>query len=267
MTATLRALPGWLTGSGVIAIGMAVMNVTNYGFTLLAARILGPEEYGAVAALMGLMLVLNVIALGLQATAARRIARHPGHVVEIRHSVLAAASRAALTLGLLTLASLPLLVPLLRLDDALPVLLLAISCLPLTVMGGQAGILQGERRWLLLAAVYVGVGVGRLGFGVAGMWWREDVVGAMVGITVGAFVPALVGWVALRRPDATDSAARRVPTGPPKGPTRPRRRRGCWSRSCTTATRCSPSSPSPTPTSSWPAACSANRSAACTPGG
>lgn len=220
MTATLRALPGWLTGSGVIAIGMAVMNVTNYGFTLLAARILGPEEYGAVAALMGLMLVLNVIALGLQATAARRIARHPGHVVEIRHSVLAAASRAALTLGLLTLASLPLLVPLLRLDDALPVLLLAISCLPLTVMGGQAGILQGERRWLLLAAVYVGVGVGRLGFGVAGMWWREDVIGAMAGITVGAFVPALVGWAALRRPDTTLVAPTpdRAPEGPDQTP-------------------------------------------------
>lgn len=201
MTApSLRTLPGWLTGSGVIAIGMAVMNVTNYGFTLLAARILGPEEYGAVAALMGLMLVLNVIALGFQATAARRIARHPEHVVEISHSVMAAASRAALALGLITLACLPLLVPLLRLDDALPVLLLAVSCLPLTVMGGQAGILQGERRWLLLAAVYVGVGVGRLGFGVAGMWWRDDVIGAMVGITVGAFVPALVGWAALRRP-------------------------------------------------------------------
>ncbi len=207
MTRSLRALPGWLTGSGVIAVGMGIMNVTNYGFTLLAARILGPSEYGAVAALMGLMLVLNVIALGLQATAARRIARHPAGLTQIRHNVVSAASRAALTLALLTLASFPILVPLLRLDNALPVVLLAISCLPLTVMGGQAGILQGERRWLPLAAVYIGVGAGRLGFGVLGMWWREDVVGAMAGVTVGAFVPVLIGWLALRPPRPGQASA------------------------------------------------------------
>lgn len=198
MSSLRDRLPPWLTNSGVIALGMGVMNVTNYGFTLLAARMLGPAQYGAVAALMGLMLVLNVIALGLQAAAARRISRRPDLAEEVRRSVVGAAWRAGVVLCLLTLLSFPLLVSLLRLDGVTPVLLLALSCIPLTIMGGQAGILQGERRWLALALLYVGVGVGRLGFGFLGMWWRDDVLGAMVGVTIGALVPISVGWVAIR---------------------------------------------------------------------
>jgi O-antigen/teichoic acid export membrane protein len=78
-------------------------------------------------------------------------------------------------------------------------LLLAASCLPLTLMGAQAGLLQGERRWYSLAAVYVAVGLGRVLLGFGGMLWREDVTGAMVGVTLGNVVPTVIGWFALRR--------------------------------------------------------------------
>jgi O-antigen/teichoic acid export membrane protein len=77
-------------------------------------------------------------------------------------------------------------------------------------MGGQAGILQGERRWWSLAAIYLTVGIGRIGFGVAALVVRPDTLGAMTGVTVGAFLPAVVGWLALRRPDRRE-AARRAP--------------------------------------------------------
>ena len=68
---TASRLAGVLQGSAVIAVAMGVMNVTTYGFTILAARLLGPVEYGALAAVMGLLLVLDVLSLGLQATGAR----------------------------------------------------------------------------------------------------------------------------------------------------------------------------------------------------
>ena len=45
---------------GVIAVAMGVMNLGTYGFTIIAARLLGPREYGAVAALMGLLLIALV---------------------------------------------------------------------------------------------------------------------------------------------------------------------------------------------------------------
>ena len=73
-----RRLPSWLLGSGVIAVAMGVMNVATYGFTILAARLLGPSEYGALAAVMGLLMVVSVLSLGRQATGARRVAASPG---------------------------------------------------------------------------------------------------------------------------------------------------------------------------------------------
>ena len=38
---------------------MGVMNVATYAFTILAARVLGPKDYGAFAALMGVLLVIT----------------------------------------------------------------------------------------------------------------------------------------------------------------------------------------------------------------
>mgnify|MGYP006178284451 CR=1 FL=1 len=55
-----KRLPALLRGSMVIAVSMAVMNLATYGFTVIAARLLGPSEYGALAAVMGLLLVVVI---------------------------------------------------------------------------------------------------------------------------------------------------------------------------------------------------------------
>lgn len=115
---------------------MAVMNVTTYGFQIVAARLLGPPEYGALAGLMALLLVLSVLQLGLQATAARRIAAEPDHVAQIERTILAVTYRAALALGALTLLAFPAVWLLLRLNDPVPAVLLAAATVPMTVMGG-----------------------------------------------------------------------------------------------------------------------------------
>jgi hypothetical protein len=116
---------GWRIAG--IAVAMAVMNVTTYGFQLVAARILGPAEYGALAGLMALLLVLSVLQLGLQATAARRISSTPGHVAQIERTIMAVTYRAALALGGLTLLASPLVWLALRLDDPVPAVLLAVA--------------------------------------------------------------------------------------------------------------------------------------------
>ena len=58
----------------VLAAGMAVANAGNYGFNLVMAFLLGPEAYGALAALLALVLVGSVPGLALQAVVARRTA-------------------------------------------------------------------------------------------------------------------------------------------------------------------------------------------------
>ena len=189
-----------LRGSAGIAVAMAVMNVATYAFQMISARLLGPTEYGAVASLMALLMVVAVLQLGLQATGARRISAEPEHVGQIERMVLRVTYRSALALGLLMLVLAPLVHQVLRLDSVVPALLLAVSAVPLTVMGGQAGVLQGERRWFSLAGIYLAMGLARVVVGTACIAVSPTETAAMLGVTVAMFAPALVGWVALRRP-------------------------------------------------------------------
>jgi O-antigen/teichoic acid export membrane protein len=194
----------------VIAVAMGIMNLTTYGFTILAARILGPEDYGALAAVMGLLLVVNVLSLGLQATGARRVSASTDHARDlptIERQVMSTSYESAVVLGLLTLAATPLVTAVLNLGSWGAAALIAVTAVPQSVMGGQAGILQGERRWAPLAAIYVAMGVGRLGFGALGMLLDPDDLGAMAGVAVGAFLPVVVGWLALRHPSRALGAA------------------------------------------------------------
>jgi O-antigen/teichoic acid export membrane protein len=190
---------------------MAVMNVTTYGFTILAARVLGPAEYGALAAVMGVLLVVNVLSLGLQATGARRVSASPQDLPEIERDVMATSYVSALVLGALLLLATPVITSRLSLDSWGAAALIAVTAVPLSIMGGQAGILQGERRWGPLAGIYLAVGVGRLGFGVVGLVVERDTLGAMAGVAAGAFLPVVVGALALRH---TDRRGPHVATGP-----------------------------------------------------
>ncbi|HEX2892728.1 MAG TPA: polysaccharide biosynthesis protein [Marmoricola sp.] len=188
-----------LRGPGAIAIAMGVMNVATYGFTMIAARLLGPQTYGALASLLATLLVIGVLQLGLQATAARRISAEPQHVAQIEKTVLGVTYRASLLVGVILLLLTPLVNRVLKLDSLGTAALVAVAAVPLTMMGGQAGVLQGERRWWPLAVMYVASGVPRLLIGTGLILWRPDEFAAMVGITVGLLPPVALGWWALRR--------------------------------------------------------------------
>jgi len=185
---------------GSIALAIAVMNVATYAYTLVAARLLGPRSYGAFAAVMGLLLVVGVLQLGLQATGARRIAAHPEDVAEIEHNLRRVTWGASIGLALLCLALTPVINAALHLDSLATASLVALVALPMTLMGGQAGILQGERRWTALALVYLAAGVPRLVIGTAFLLWRPTEFWAVMGVAIGFVAPTVVGWLALRDP-------------------------------------------------------------------
>lgn len=193
-----RRLPSLLAGGSSIAVAMGIMNVATYGFTMIAARILGPVDYGAIASLMALLMVIAVLQLGLQATAARRISATPGHVGQIERVILTVTYRAAFLLGAVLLIASPAINALLRLDSMLAAVLIALTAVPLTIMGGQAGILQGERRWMPLAMLYLAVGLPRLVIGSLFMLWHPTETSAMLAVTLGMVAPVVVGWYALR---------------------------------------------------------------------
>lgn len=179
---------------------MGVMNIATYGYTVAAAHLIGPEAFGAFSALMGVLLVVNVLSLGLQATGARRIAADPHHVREIERVVLRVGYRSAAVMALLCLLLAPVLNAVLRLGSLPTAMLVALAVAPLTLMGAQAGVLQGERRWGPLSGVYLAQGLGRVACGVGLMLvWRTEFA-AVLGVALGAWLPVLVGARALRRP-------------------------------------------------------------------
>jgi O-antigen/teichoic acid export membrane protein len=190
----------FLRSSAVIAVAMAVMNVTTYAYTVIAAHTIGKEPYGAFSALMGALLVISVLSLGLQATGARRIAAHPDQVVAIERIVLDVGLRSALVLGAICLMIAPLLNSLLRLESLPTAMLVCVAAVPLTYMGAQAGVLQGEQRWEPLALIYLSAGLGRIVLGTALITAWPGEFSAMLGVALGCWVPVLVGHIALRRP-------------------------------------------------------------------
>jgi O-antigen/teichoic acid export membrane protein len=199
-----------VSGGALVAGGMVLMNVLAYGFTVLGAWLLVPREFGALTALLGIVLVGSVASLGLQATAARRLAVTPEH----RDEIVAAVARVTLLVGvsmalLVALSSL-VLTPLLRLDDYRLVVVCGLTMVPLAFMGAEMGIAQGTRSWRTLTAIYLANGVGRVGGGGLGLLVSPTPLGAICGVLVGQAVPALVGLPLLRAHGRGAWVSRRV---------------------------------------------------------
>ena len=180
----------------VLGAGMAVANAGNYAFNVVMAFLLGPEAYGALAALLALVLVGSVPGLALQAVVARRVAlagsgRAPsgGSWPGVGWLV----GRAGLALALLTVAIGPGLVLFLHLDSAVPVLWLALALAPTPLLFAVQGLLQGRERFGALAAVLLaGAGV-KLAIGLALVAAGLGVSGAMAGVAAGGLLAALAG--------------------------------------------------------------------------
>ncbi|NGZ99950.1 hypothetical protein G5V59_06015 [Nocardioides sp. W3-2-3] len=117
----------------------------------------------------------------------------------IEETVLRTTWGSALILGAITLAATPAVWHLLRLDGPLPAILLALCVVPTTIMGGQAGVLQGERRWLPLSLVYLAVGVPRVVLGGAFLLVWDTETSAMIGVLIASCLPVAIGHWALRQ--------------------------------------------------------------------
>lgn len=197
----------YMRSEGTIAVAMGIMSLGTFGFQIAATRMLGPSHYGGLGSLMNVLLVVGVVQLGLQATAARRIASDPEHVEQIERVLLKVTNVAAIAFGAVLLIASPLVNWALKLGDVRVTILVALCAVPMTITGGQAGVLQGERRWMPLALQYMAGGIPRLVIGVAFMAWRPTELAGMIGVTIATFMPMLVGAYALRheRPSGHES--------------------------------------------------------------
>jgi len=180
----------------LVAAALGIAQIAAYAVSVVAARALGPDGFGVLAALLGILLIGSVLAMGIQAVAARRL-------VHVDADAREGAARSMLRDGLIgggavalaTLVISPLLIWLLRLDGWGALLLAAATFIPITWAGAQYGIAQGRESYRRLAAVYALVGLGRGVGGVAGALITQSVLGTMAGLALGTALGAVLGRI------------------------------------------------------------------------
>jgi O-antigen/teichoic acid export membrane protein len=184
----------------VLTVGMAVANGSNYAFNLVMAGLLGPEAYGALGALLALVLLGSVPGLALQAVVARRTALGQGGAATPWPEARLLVAWVGAALGLLVVLAAPALVAFLHLGSALPVLWLALALAPTPLLFAVQGLLQGRERFGALAVVLVGGALGKLATGLVLVAAGLGVQGAMAGVAAGGALAALVGLRLAGRP-------------------------------------------------------------------
>src|SRR6266545_30446 len=155
VAAPLAAGPSLARAGLMVAPAMAVANGLNYAFNLVMLRLLEPAAYGALGALLAVILIGTVPGLALQAVVARHTALRAGDrraVAELWSRTLVAVSWVSLGLGLAVAAAAPALAAFLHLGSIVPALWLAANILPLPLVSALQGMLQGVQRFGALAA-------------------------------------------------------------------------------------------------------------------
>jgi O-antigen/teichoic acid export membrane protein len=179
-----------------VALALAANNGSGYLLTVLAARLLTPALFGELSSLLALLVVCVVPAMGVQTVLALRVAAGGTN----RAGLVGLGLFTSLLTVAVVLAAVPLLALLLHLPDARAGVWLALALGPLTIIGMWHGLLQGSRRFGLLAAMVALEGLGKIGGTLGGLLLGRTSAAALAGTAAGSLVVALIGWVLCGRP-------------------------------------------------------------------
>jgi O-antigen/teichoic acid export membrane protein len=224
---TAAAEPGRDRAAAGLGLAAVVDGLLALAFTIALARLLGPDGYGSLAALVSVFLVGSIAGSALQVSIARSVSAELGH----RSGDLAASLR-GWTARLATVSVTALALSLLArepLADAAGVdekwaaaFVVPAITLDLLVAAGR-GTLLGLHHYRPVALSVIGVPAGWLIFGGGFALADLDVAGAVAGMALAelAVAAALVAAArrALTRPSAALAAA---PVGPAAAPVGPR---------------------------------------------
>ncbi|RBY90744.1 polysaccharide biosynthesis protein [Blastococcus sp. TF02A-26] len=186
--------------AALLSLALLGVNALAYVFTVMAARLLVPEAYGELAALLGVMFIGVVPMTGLQTAAALTLGRRPADqplVMARLHTTVLAGAVAVGVVGLLAVGPL---VSLLHLAGPSTALWLVAVLVPHTMVGGYDGLLQGAGRYGRLAIVHGLFGVAKTGGGITGLLVGGTPESALIGMALGCTASAVLGWLVTGRP-------------------------------------------------------------------
>src|SRR6266508_2833285 len=187
----------------LMGAAMGAGNVLNYAYSLAMVRPLGPAGYGALAALLALVLIGAFPGMALQVVVARHTALRGNDqraIGELWAGALGATLAGGAGLGLLGVLAAPAVTGFLHLGSLAPALWLAAALAPLPAIAALQGMLQGRERFGALAAVLLAAAAGKLAVGMALVALGAGVAGAVAGAAAGGVLALLAGLALVRSP-------------------------------------------------------------------
>jgi O-antigen/teichoic acid export membrane protein len=179
----------------LVSGGVAGNQLASYLLNVVAARMLVPAAFGELGSLLAVLVIGTVPAMGMQTVTALRVARRDsaGELVALGLTTAGGVTAVAL-------AASPLVMVLLHLDSPAPVIFVAFALAGTTLTGLWYGVLQGQHRFVTLAALLLTDALLRVGGTLVGLAITGTATGALTGTAIGAAVVATTGWLVCGRP-------------------------------------------------------------------
>lgn len=189
-TGTRKAL-----AKGLVFVGAATMigNAAAYLLSMVAARVLTPAEFGALGALLGLLVIISVLGIAVQAVAARRIATANSNVADVEGQII----RLSLVVGASIVAAGIIFAWPVGAAFSIPVVAVAtgIASIGFVVVASAAlGVAQGREAHTRFSWAFLANSFGRAIGGIVGVLVLDSVTGVGIGILVGCAVGAFAAY-------------------------------------------------------------------------
>lgn len=194
-----------VTKSGAIMfVGHMTGSFMNYVYNLLMGRMLGPADYGVLAALMSLLYIVNVPSQAITTTITKYTASYKGEekLERVRY-LFGRLSKAFLMVGLLifaffVVASFPV-AQFLKIQDSLLVIMLASLFIASTPMTINNGVIYGLQEFPFIAGNSIFAALIKFSFAVLLAKLGFGVKGALVGLILSFYLPYFASFLPLKK--------------------------------------------------------------------
>lgn len=187
---------------GLVLVGVATLvgNGAAYLMSMVAARILDKADFGALGALLGLLVIIATLGISTQALAARRVATAVDDRAQVEEQLI----RLSIFLGFCVIVVGAALAWPIGAIFTIPTLAVAtgIGSLGFVIVGSAAmGIAQGREEHTRLSLAFIANGGSRAVGGIIGVIVLASVAGVGIGIFIGCAIGAVIAYLLVRRPD------------------------------------------------------------------
>jgi O-antigen/teichoic acid export membrane protein len=187
---------------GLVLVGAATLigNGAAYLLSMVSARILNKADFGALGALLGLLVILATLGISTQALAARRVATATTDREQVEEQLI----RLSIFLGFAVIVAGVAVAWPIGMIFTIPALAVAtgIGSLGFVIVGSAAmGIAQGREEHTRLSLAFIANGGSRAVGGIIGVVVLASVTGVGIGVFIGCAVGAVIAYLLVRRPE------------------------------------------------------------------